>query len=241
MQIIPAIDIIGGQCVRLTQGDYDRKKVYDSDPLAVAQRFEQAGLRHLHLVDLDGAKASRIINHPTLRQITSQTQLHVDFGGGIKSDQDIQLAFDSGAQQVTVGTISVKNRPLFLQWLQRYGSERIILGADVSQGMLAVSGWQEQSQIELFDFLEGYVAEGVRRVICTDIAKDGLLSGPAVELYVEILRRFPDLELVASGGVTTMEDLYRLREMGCTAAIVGKAIYEGRIGLEELRKFVGGE
>ena len=234
MYIIPAIDIIGGQCVRLTQGDYQQKKVYDSDPLSVARRFEQAGLQHLHLVDLDGAKASRIINHEVLRSITSNTQLEVDFGGGIKNHDDIQLAFDCGAKQVTVGTISVKNRSLFLEWLKTYGPERIILGADAKGGKLAVSGWQEQSEIELLDFLEGYLAEGVRRVICTDIAKDGLLAGPAIGLYRDLLARFPEMELVASGGVTTVDDLRRLEDMGCYAAIVGKAIYEGKISLAEL-------
>ena len=234
MDIIPAIDIIDGQCVRLTQGDYAQKKIYHQDPLEAAKKFEAAGLRRLHVVDLDGAKASRIINYKILQKLASKTNLQIDFGGGIKSDEDIRIAFESGARQVTVGTIAVKNKALFLSWLEQYGGERLILGADVRNEFLAISGWQETSELSLFDFLENYIAKGIQEVICTDIAKDGLLKGPSIPLYRRILDRFPSLRLIASGGVTTKTDLNELKAMGCHGAIVGKAIYEGRIKLEDL-------
>ena len=234
MYIIPAIDIIDGKCVRLTQGDYAQKKVYNEDPLEVAKQFADAGVTRLHLVDLDGAKAKHIVNYKVLERIATRTDLHIDFGGGLKQDEDLRIAFESGAAQITGGTVAVKNPERFLSWLQRFGAERIILGADVKNGKIAVSGWQEESQEELLPFLERYLAEGVRYVICTDVSKDGLLQGSALELYGEIRNRFPDLQLVASGGVTGMEEIERLREIGCFGAIIGKAIYEGHLLLKEL-------
>ncbi|MEM9921042.1 MAG: 1-(5-phosphoribosyl)-5-[(5-phosphoribosylamino)methylideneamino]imidazole-4-carboxamide isomerase [Bacteroidota bacterium] len=234
MHIIPAIDIIDGQCVRLTQGDYQQKKVYHTDPLEVAKRFEAAGITRLHLVDLDGAKAKQIVNYKVLERIATHTQLKVDFGGGLKSDADVQIAFESGARQITGGTVAVKNKELFSKWLATYGPEKIILGADVLHGHIAVSGWQETSQLELFGFLEDYTAQGIQYVICTDISKDGLLQGTARSLYQQILDRFPDLKLIASGGVTTMADVEALRDLNCYGAIIGKAIYEGKISLDAL-------
>ncbi len=234
MYIIPAIDIIDGKCVRLTQGDYAQKKVYNEDPLEVAKRFADAGITRLHLVDLDGAKAKHIVNYKVLERIATRTDLHIDFGGGLKQDEDLRIAFESGAAQITGGTVAVKNPDRFLAWLERYGAERIILGADVKNGKIAVSGWQEESQEELLPFLERYLAAGVRYAICTDVSKDGLLQGAALELYADIRERFPDLQLIASGGVTAMEEVNRLREIGCFGAIIGKAIYEGHIRLEDL-------
>jgi len=234
MYIIPAIDIIDGKCVRLTQGDYAQKKIYNENPVEVAKQFEAAGLTRLHLVDLDGAKASRIVNHKVLETIVLQTNLWIDFGGGLKSDADVKIAFESGAKQITGGTVAVKNPELFLGWLEKYGAERIILGADVKDGNIAVSGWQEQSNTDLFTLLCGYVEKKVENVICTDISKDGLLQGSSVQLYEEILERFPGLKLIASGGVTTIEEIAKLRNLGCFGAIVGKAIYEGRLRLGDL-------
>lgn len=237
MYIIPAIDIIDGKCVRLTQGDYAQKKIYNEDPLEVAKQYEDVGLNRLHLVDLDGAKAKRIINYPVLEKIASQTSLHIDFGGGLKSDEDLRIAFESGARQITGGTVAVKDEALFLGWLSQHGSERIILGADVKDGYIAVSGWQEKSELELFAFLESYTNQGLKYVICTDIAKDGLLAGSSVDLYRQILERFPEAKLIASGGVTTMAELHLLREIGCFGAIIGKAIYEGNLKLQDLKDF----
>lgn len=237
MQIIPAIDIIDGKCVRLTQGDYQQKKVYNEDPLEVALEFEDAGLTRLHLVDLDGAKASRIINHKVLERLASNTGLHIDFGGGLKSNEDVRIAFESGARQITGGTVAVKNPELFEGWLQQYGSEKIILGSDVKDGLVAVSGWQEKSQLELFPFLKDYLEKGVRYTICTDVSKDGLLAGSALELYQQIRATFPELHLIASGGVTSMAEVEKLAEIGCYGAIIGKAIYEQKISLKELQKF----
>lgn len=237
MQIIPAIDIIDGKCVRLTQGDYQQKKVYNEDPLEVALQFEDAGLTRLHLVDLDGAKASRIINHKVLERLASNTGLHIDFGGGLKSDEDVRIAFESGARQITGGTVAVKKPELFEGWLQQHGSEKIILGSDVKDGMVAVSGWQEKSQLELFPFLKDYLEKGVRYTICTDVSKDGLLAGSALELYQQIRATFPELHLIASGGVTSMAEVEKLAEIGCYGAIIGKAIYEQKISLKELQKF----
>jgi len=236
MVIIPAIDIIGGKCVRLTKGDYEQKKVYADDPVEVAKGFEQAGLKRLHVVDLDGAKSSRIVNHEVLTAITNQTSLQVDFGGGIKTDSDIELAFACGAQQVTVGSIAVKDSTTCLRWLKKYSSERIILGADVMGEYIAVHGWQETSTLALFPFLERYLGEGVKYVICTDIAKDGMLQGSSIELYKRILEKFPSIQLIASGGVDGMTDLRSLQGAGLYGAIVGKAIYEGRVTAEELAK-----
>jgi len=236
MNIIPAIDIIDGKCVRLTQGDYTQKKVYNEDPLEVAKAFEDAGITRLHLVDLDGAKARHIVNHKTLENIATHTQLHIDFGGGIKSDADIEIAFSSGAKQITGGTIAVKNKELFLNWLEKYGSERIILGADVLHGNIAIHGWQETADLPLNNFLEDYTKKGVQYAICTDVSKDGLLEGTALDLYRGIRAQFPDLQLIASGGVTTLEEIDELKKMACFGVIIGKAIYEGRITLAELSK-----
>jgi phosphoribosylformimino-5-aminoimidazole carboxamide ribotide isomerase len=237
MEIIPAIDIIEGKCVRLTQGDYAKKTVYNEDPLEVAKHFEDAGLRRLHLVDLDGAKAKRIINHRVLERIASHTQLVIDFGGGLKSQDDLRIAFESGAQQVTGGTVAVKEPELFMDWLKVYGGERIILGADFKDGNISVSGWQEQSELELFAFLADYVAKGVQYSISTDVSKDGLLQGSAIDTYQRIREELPALKLIASGGVTTMTELERLREIGCYGAIIGKAIYENKITLKDLMVF----
>jgi phosphoribosylformimino-5-aminoimidazole carboxamide ribotide isomerase len=234
MHIIPAIDIIDGKCVRLTQGDYSQKKVYNEDPLEVAKAFADAGITRLHLVDLDGARAKHIVNHKVLERIASKTNLHIDFGGGLKHDDDLRIAFECGARQITGGTVAVKDPDLFLSWLERFGPERIILGADVKNGKIAVSGWEEESQEELLPFLERYLAAGVRYAICTDVSKDGLLAGSARELYAEIRAEFPDLQLIASGGVTAIEEVEELREIGCFGAIIGKAIYEGRISLKDL-------
>ncbi len=234
MHIIPAIDIIDGKCVRLTQGDYAQQKVYNENPVEVAKQFEAAGLTRLHVVDLDGARANRIVNHKVLEAIATQTNLWIDFGGGLKSDADVQIAFASGAKQITGGTVAVKNPELFLGWLEVYGPERIILGADVKDGRIAVSGWQEQSDADLFTFLCGYVEKNVQNVICTDISKDGLLQGSAIALYEEILQKFPNLKLIASGGVTSLAEIQKLRAIGCFGAIVGKAIYEGKLTLSDL-------
>jgi phosphoribosylformimino-5-aminoimidazole carboxamide ribotide isomerase len=238
MEIIPAIDIIEGKCVRLTQGDYAQKTVYNEDPLEVAKQFEDAGLRRLHLVDLDGAKAKRIINHRVLERIAANTQLVIDFGGGLKSQDDLRIAFESGAQQVTGGTVAVKEPDLFMDWLNVYGGERIILGADFKDGNISVSGWQEQSELELFAFLANYVAKGVQYSISTDVSKDGLLQGSAIDTYQRIREELPALKLIASGGVTTMTELERLREIGCYGAIIGKAIYENKITLKDLMDFL---
>ena len=234
MYCIPAIDIIDGQCVRLTQGDYQQKKVYNQDPLEVAKEFEAAGIKRLHLVDLDGAKSSRIINHKVLENIATNTNLQIDFGGGLKSDNDVQIAFDSGAHQITGGTIAVKNPELFMSWIEKYGAEKIILGADVKDGFIAVHGWQEKSDLELFAFLSNYVAKGIEYVICTDVSRDGLLEGSALSLYQKIMQEFPSLKLIASGGVSSIKEVVELRKTGCYGAIIGKAIYEGRIAVKDL-------
>lgn len=237
MYIIPAIDIIDGKCVRLTQGDYAQKKIYNEDPLEVAKQFEDAGLLRLHLVDLDGAKAGHIVNYKVLERLASKTHLHIDFGGGLKSDSDLYTAFECGAKQITGGTIAVKNRDTFLSWLETYTAEKIILGADVKNEKIAVSGWTETSNLWLKDFLKDYITEGVKYCICTDISKDGLLAGASNELYASVLKDFPALKLIASGGVSSMDDLHKLREIGCFGAIVGKAIYEKKVSLKELEKF----
>lgn len=237
MLIIPAIDLIDGQAVRLTQGDYSSKKVYNQDPVEVAKTFAGSGLTHVHVVDLDGAKGGGIVNHKVLERIATETNLHIDWGGGIKSDEDIRIAFESGAQQVTGGTIAVKQPEVFLGWLDKYGPERLILGADVRGEHIAVSGWQESSERRLDEFLADYVAKGLRHTICTDVAKDGLLQGSARELYRRIRAAQPELNLIASGGVDGLADLEELRTIGCYAAIVGKAIYEHRISLAELAAF----
>lgn len=236
MYIIPAIDIIDGKCVRLTQGDYQQMKVYDENPLEVAKRFEQAGIQRLHLVDLDGAKAKHVVNYNTLEKIATRTNLQIDFGGGLKSNEDLRIAFECGAHQITGGTIAVKNPELFNQWLQNYGAEKIILGSDFKKGKIAISGWQEESELELFEFLKTYTDRGVKYSICTDVSKDGLLQGSAVETYSEIIKQFSELHLIASGGVTNITEVERLKEIGCYGVIIGKAIYEGKISLNEIEK-----
>ncbi|GGZ25990.1 1-(5-phosphoribosyl)-5-[(5-phosphoribosylamino) methylideneamino] imidazole-4-carboxamide isomerase [Echinicola pacifica] len=238
MEIIPAIDIIGGKCVRLTQGDYEQKKEYADNPLEVAQKFESAGIRRLHLVDLDGAKAKTIVNKAVLESIAKNTSLKVDFGGGVQSDETIQMAFEAGAVQVTGGSIAVKNPDLFEGWITKHGAEKIILGADAKDRKIAISGWEETTEADVIDFIKNYVQKGISYVICTDVAKDGLLQGPSVDLYKEILQEIPGVKLIASGGVSKMEDLEDLQKIGVYGTIVGKAFYEGRITLEQLASFV---
>lgn len=237
MQIIPAIDLIDGKCVRLTKGDYNAVKEYNSDPLEVARQFEGAGIKRLHLVDLDGAKASHVVNIDVLRKICQNTGLQVDFGGGVKSEEDLQKVFDAGAQQVTAGSIAAKDPDRVKQWIADHGSDRIILGADVLGGKVMVSGWQKSSGLSLFEFLADYHEAGARWVICTDISKDGVMEGPSFELYREIVAQFPDINLIASGGVTTMTDLESLREDNLYGAIIGKAYYEGKLSLQQLSSF----
>ncbi len=238
IELIPAIDIIDGKCVRLSKGDYDTKKVYNENPLEVALEFEEHGIERLHLVDLDGAKAGRIINYKILETIASKTNLIIDFGGGLKTTEDLYIAFESGAQMVTGGSIAVKNPTEFEGWIKKYGSDKIILGSDVKDKKIAISGWTETSDLDLFDFLEDYINKGITKTICTDISKDGMLQGASVELYKEILSQFPDLYLIASGGVSNITDIDALAEAGLPAVIFGKAIYEGRIKLKELEKFI---
>ena len=233
MRIIPAIDIIDGKCVRLSQGDYNTKKIYNENPLEVAKEFEDYGIEYLHLVDLDGAKSKQIINYKTLELITSKTNLKVDFGGGIKSQDDIRIAFECGANQITGGSIAVQNPTLFQEWINQYGSEKIILGADAKDRKIATHGWLETSELAVIDFIQEYKTKGIDYVICTDIAKDGMLQGTSNELYQEILAS-ADVKLIASGGVTSIDDLIKVKELGCEGAILGKAIYEGRIDLKVL-------
>lgn len=237
IQIIPAIDIIDGKCVRLTQGDYAQVTKYFDDPLDVAKLFEDHGIRRLHLVDLDGAKEKRIINYKTLENIAGKTKLHIDFGGGLQSDKDLEIAFECGAKQITGGSIAVKNKELFTEWIKKYGAEKIILGADTKDKKIAVHGWQETSAIHLFDLIEDYLNQGIKYCISTDVAKDGMLQGPAIDLYKEMKDRFPTLQTIASGGVSGIEDIEKLEKEGIYGVIVGKAIYEGKIKLEDLRKF----
>ena len=238
MEIIPAIDIIDGQCVRLERGLYDKSKVYHTDPLEVAKSFEDHGLNRLHLVDLDGAKAKKVINWPVVERIARHTHLKIDFGGGIKSTADLESVLQSGASQVTIGSIAAKDPKLFLTWLDHYGPEKIILGADLKNGHIATQGWMEETEHHWRPFIEQYVGNGIVHIICTDIAKDGMLSGPASELYKQILSAFPDIKLTASGGVTNMKDVMQMHDLGCWGCIIGKAIYEGTISLEELQNFV---
>jgi len=238
MRIIPAIDIINGKCVRLSKGDYATQKIYNENPLEVAKQFEAHGIQYLHLVDLDGAKSNRIVNYKVLEQIASKTALQIDFGGGIKSDADLQIAFECGTNQITGGSIAVKNPELFQEWITKYGSEKIILGADANNKKIAVSGWLEESSQELLPFIQNYQKKGIEYVICTDIAKDGMLEGPSFDLYQEILETVSDLKLIASGGISTFEELPKLAELGCEGTIIGKAIYEGRITLKELERYI---
>jgi phosphoribosylformimino-5-aminoimidazole carboxamide ribotide isomerase len=242
MRIIPAIDIIDGKCVRLTKGDYSTKKIYNENPLEVAKEFEDAGITYLHVVDLDGAKASTIVNYKVLEQIASKTNLNIDFGGGLKSDKDLEIAFNSGANQITGGSIAVKNAAIFENWIQKFGSEKIILGADfypdTTGGKIATNGWQEESSLALIPFIKGYQEKGIQYVICTDISKDGMLQGPSFDIYQEILLEVKDLKLIASGGISTFDELPKLAEMGCEGVIIGKAIYENKISLKQLEQFI---
>ena len=233
IELIPAIDIINGQCVRLTKGDYDQKTVYGK-PLDMALEFERIGYKRLHVVDLDGAKSKHIVNDAVLREITSSTNLVVDFGGGIKTNEDIEKAFAAGASMVTIGSIAVTNPDLFLGWLEQYGTDRMILGADVRHGKISINGWKEDSAEDLLPFLKKYVDAGVRNVLCTEISKDGTLAGPAIELYQEIMDAYPQLHLIASGGVSSLNDIIALNAAGIPAVVFGKAIYEGKINLKEL-------
>lgn len=235
IEIIPAIDIIGGKCVRLTKGDYDKQRTYADNPADMAAEMESLGARRLHVVDLDGAKSRHIVNTATLERITGRTNLVVDFGGGIKSEDDIERAFRFGASMVTVGSVAVTDKALMQRWIDTYGAERIILGADVRDGRISVNGWKEDSQEEIADFLEYYINKGVTKVLCTDISRDGTLMGPSLELYRKILRRFPDLYLIASGGVSGVGDIRELDSAGVPAVVFGKAFYEGRISKEEFR------
>jgi len=238
MRIIPAIDIIEGKCVRLSKGDYNTKKVYNENPLEVAKMFESHGIQHLHLVDLDGAKASHIVNYKVLEAIATKTNLSIDFGGGLKSNEDLKIAFESGANQITGGSIAVKNPKTFKEWLHKYGSNKIILGADANNEKVAVGGWLEESKEELVPFIQNYEKEGVSYVICTDISKDGMLQGPSFKLYERILNETKDIKLIASGGISTFNELPRLAEMGCEGTIVGKAIYEKKISMKQLENFI---
>jgi phosphoribosylformimino-5-aminoimidazole carboxamide ribotide isomerase len=237
MQIIPAIDLIDGKVVRLTEGDYARKTEYAPSPLDMALLFEDAGLQRLHVVDLDGARKGTVVNWKVLEEITSRTSLLVDFGGGVKKEEDVIRILESGASWVTVGSIAVKSPELFIEWLEHFGPEKFFLGADVREGKIAVSGWQETSALDLHEFIDRYMAVGLDHIFCTDISKDGKLQGASVELYREIIDNHPGIKLVASGGVSTMKDLEQLRQAGCEGAIVGKAIYENKISIEELKAF----
>jgi len=236
LQIIAAIDIIDGKCVRLEQGDYNKITVYHKEPLEVAKKFEDAGLKRLHLVDLDGAKAGAVKNWKVLETIAGKTSLVIDFGGGVKVEKDIDIVFNSGAALATVGSIAVRNEEEFVKWLLKFGPEKFLLGADVRDEKITISGWQEKTKIWIYDFIRKYLDHGVKQIFCTDVSKDGKLEGPAIDLYVNIIKKFPGLFFIASGGVSTIDDLKRLEEIGCRGAIVGKAIYENRITLDELRK-----
>jgi len=248
MRIIPAIDIIEGKCVRLSKGDYSTKKIYNESPLEVAKQFEASGIEYLHLVDLDGAKASHIVNYKVLEQIASKTNLQIDFGGGLKSDKDLKIAFESGANQITGGSIAIKNPATFKKWIEDYGPDKVILGADANNEKVAISGWQEESKEELVPFIQNYQKEGIQYVICTDIAKDGMLEGPSFDLYKKILKECnvisreqsdeKSIKLIASGGISTFDELPKLAVLGCEGTIIGKAIYENRIRLKQLEEFI---
>ncbi|WP_281543196.1 1-(5-phosphoribosyl)-5-[(5-phosphoribosylamino)methylideneamino]imidazole-4-carboxamide isomerase [Maribacter aestuarii] len=238
MRIIPAIDIIDGKCVRLSKGDYDTKKIYNENPLEVAKAFEAHGIKYLHLVDLDGAKSKHIVNHKILEQIASHTNLKIDFGGGLKSDDDLRVAFESGATQITGGSIAVKDKETFSSWIDNYGADKIILGADALDEKVAISGWQEESTEELLPFIKAYQAKGIIYVICTDISKDGMLEGPSFDLYEKILTNIAGIKLIASGGISDFKEIPRLAEIGCEGTIIGKAIYENRISLKQLENYI---
>ena len=236
IEVIPAIDIINGKCVRLTKGCYDQQTIYADDPLEMARMFQDAGCQRLHLVDLDGAKASHIVNYRTLERIATKTSLIIDFGGGIKSDEDLAIAFDCGAEMITGGSIAVKNPEIFLHWIEQYGGEKIILGADVRNGKIATSGWLNDSDIDIVEFVKDYVSKGITQIISTDIGVDGTLSGPSIGLYNKISREIPDVYIIASGGVGSIDDIEKLQQNGIPAVIVGKAIYEGKISFKELEQ-----
>ncbi|MFV0267048.1 MAG: 1-(5-phosphoribosyl)-5-[(5-phosphoribosylamino)methylideneamino]imidazole-4-carboxamide isomerase [Draconibacterium sp.] len=238
IEIIPAIDLIEGKCVRLSQGDYNQKTVYNENPLEVAQMFEDAGISRLHLVDLDGAKAQHIVNYKVLETIAAKTNMVIDFGGGLKADKDLEIAFNSGASMVTGGSIAVKQKETFLIWLEKYGSEKIILGADAKDGKIAVSGWLESTELPVVGFIKEYHEQGISKVISTDISRDGMLSGPAFDLYEQIMTELPKVEIIASGGIASMDDILKLDEMGVPGVITGKAIYENRITLKEIERFI---
>ncbi len=242
MRIIPAIDIIEGKCVRLSKGDYSTMKIYNEDPLEVAKEFEAHGIKYLHLVDLDGAKSKHIVNHKVLESIASKTSLKIDFGGGLKSDKDLEIAFESGAQQITGGSIAVKDPEIFKSWITKYGSDRIILGADANNEKVAISGWLEESQEELIPFIRAYRKQGIKYVICTDISRDGMLQGPAFELYQRIREETETngdvINLIASGGISTFDEIPALADLGCEGTIIGKAIYENKISLKQLEKYI---
>ena len=234
IELIPAIDLIDGKCVRLTKGDYNQKKIYNENPVEIAKGFEEMGFQRLHVVDLDGARSKHIVNVDVLRAITTETHLTVDFGGGIKSEDDIEKAFANGASMVTIGSIAVTQPELFLKWLDQYGADKLILGADVKNGMISINGWKEYSAEQLLPFLKKYIDHGVKNVLCTEISKDGTLQGPALSLYREIMAAYPQLHLIASGGVSSNEDIIALEQAGIPAVVFGKAFYEGRINIPEL-------
>lgn len=237
MRIIPAVDLIDGKCVRLTKGDYNTKRIYNENPLEVAKQFEDEGMQYIHIVDLDGAKSNQIINHKALENIAKNTSLKIDFGGGIKTEKDVVLAFDSGASQITIGSIAVQNRLLFLEWVQKYGAERIILGADVKERQIASNGWLQSSSIDVIDFINDYEKEGLIYTVCTDVAKDGMLEGVSELLYQDIVEN-SNIKLIASGGLSSIDDIELLKKIGCEAVIIGKAIYENKISFQELRKYL---
>lgn len=238
IKLIPAIDIIDGRCVRLTKGNYNEKTIYHENPVDVAKEFEQLGLTHLHLVDLDGAKSDHVININVLKAISTQTNLHIDFSGGIKSDSDIKDVFNNGANMVTIGSVAVNNPDLFNKWIKEYGPQKIILGADIKNGSIAINGWKDETKKSIYSFLEHYISLGIINILCTDITKDGTLSGPAYNLYTEILRRFPEINLIASGGVSSNEDIIKLDKLGVKAVVFGKAYYEHKIDIKTLMQYV---
>ncbi len=238
IRIIPAIDIIEGKCVRLTRGDFETKKIYNSDPLSVAKQFEDAGIEYLHMVDLDGARQRKIVNHKVLQKVAAGTKLKIDFGGGVQSNKDLNIAFESGASQLTAGSVVVNNEPLALSWLKKYGAEKIVLGADFKEDKIAISGWQETGKTDILQFLKNQFINGFRTTICTDVARDGVLQGPAADFYDKVKREIPGLKIIASGGVSKIEDVVNLNEIGLDGVIIGKAIYEGKIKIEELKPFL---
>lgn len=238
MKVIPAIDIISGKCVRLTKGDFNTMKIYNESPLEVAKTFEGSGVKNLHLVDLDGSKAKKIINYKILENIASKTKLNIDFGGGLRSDEDIKIAFNSGAHQITGGSIAINNRNLFSNWIKTYGPDKIILGADCRNRYISINGWQDNVDVNVVDFIRDYVENGVKNVVCTDIEKDGMLKGPSLQLYKEMIMYIGELNLIASGGVSSMDDMHQLKDLGCYGVILGKAIYENKISLQQIEKFI---